>query len=224
MFSTRWLAWQVVASQYILEGYSISDNLAQATLQVYEFRKVLITYYIKVSIFEVKLFQIKILIKRFNIFQSIIYYTIRSPKFNTWLSSLAIEEALQATQDRSFVDLDPIFNHNLDEDFDFRASGITRSSFCSVYMDWIQFCYEKRMENDIQKQTEPQTLKPSSQSQSQQLNQSDCSDGISMKGISPNPSNNQTPSPRTSKFDKKDGNKSQTQPDDIVSLREIKIS
>lgn len=49
MFSTRWLAWQVVASQYILEGYSISDNLAQATLQVYEFRKVLITYYVKVS-------------------------------------------------------------------------------------------------------------------------------------------------------------------------------
>lgn len=49
MFSTRWLAWQVIASQYILEGYSISDNLAQATLQVYEFRKVLITYYVKVS-------------------------------------------------------------------------------------------------------------------------------------------------------------------------------
>lgn len=49
MFSTRWLAWQVVASQYILEGYSISDNLAQATLQVYEFRKVLLTYYIKVN-------------------------------------------------------------------------------------------------------------------------------------------------------------------------------
>lgn len=49
MFSTRWLAWQVVASQYVLEGYSISDNLAQATLQVYEFRKVLITYYVKVS-------------------------------------------------------------------------------------------------------------------------------------------------------------------------------
>lgn len=48
MFSTRWLAWQVVASQYVLEGYSISDNLAQATLQVFEFRKVLITYYVKV--------------------------------------------------------------------------------------------------------------------------------------------------------------------------------
>lgn len=29
--------------------------------------------------------------------------------------------------ERSFVDLDPIFNVNLDEDYDFRASGITRS-------------------------------------------------------------------------------------------------
>lgn len=138
---------------------------------------------------------------------------------HTWLSSPAIEEALQATQDRSFVDLDPIFNHNLDEDFDFRASGITRSSFCSVYMDWIQFCYEKRMEHDSLKQSEQQTLKPTSQSQSQQLNQSDYSDGMSieMKGISPKSSNTQTPSPRTSKSDKKDGNKQQTQPDDIVS-------
>lgn len=50
MFSTRWLAWQVVAAQYVLEGYSISDNLASATLQVFEYRKVLITYYIKVSL------------------------------------------------------------------------------------------------------------------------------------------------------------------------------
>jgi len=49
MFSTRWLAWQVVAAQYVIEGYSISDNLASATLQVFEYRKVLITYYIKVS-------------------------------------------------------------------------------------------------------------------------------------------------------------------------------
>lgn len=53
MFSTRWLAWQVVQSKYILEGYSISDNLAQATLQVFEFRRVLITYYIKVCVNEI---------------------------------------------------------------------------------------------------------------------------------------------------------------------------
>lgn len=46
--------------------------------------------------------------------------------------------------DRGFVDLDPIFNHNLDEDYDFRSSGITRQSYCAVYMSWIQFCYGKR--------------------------------------------------------------------------------
>lgn len=49
MFSTRWLAWQVIAAQYVLEGYSISDNAAVATLQVFEFRKVLISYYVKVN-------------------------------------------------------------------------------------------------------------------------------------------------------------------------------
>lgn len=122
MFSTRWLAWQVVSSKYVLEGYSISDNLAQATLQMFEFRKVLISYYVK----------------------SIIYYTIRSPKLEEWLQSPTIQEALQTTLDRSFVDLDPIFNHNLDADFDFRTSGITRQSFCGIYMGWIQYCYGRR--------------------------------------------------------------------------------
>lgn len=46
--------------------------------------------------------------------------------------------------DKNFVDLDPVFNMNIDEDFDFRASGITRNSFCNVYLDWIQFCATKR--------------------------------------------------------------------------------
>ncbi|XP_053952109.1 protein pecanex [Anastrepha ludens] len=124
MFSTRWLAWQVVAAQYVLEGYSISDNLASATLQVFEYRKVLITYYIK----------------------SIIYYVIKNPKLEQWLASSPIQEALQHTLSRQFVDLDPIFNYNLDEDFDFRAVGITRSSFCYVYLSWINYCYDKRKE------------------------------------------------------------------------------
>ncbi|XP_004519177.1 protein pecanex [Ceratitis capitata] len=125
MFSTRWLAWQVVAAQYVLEGYSISDNLASATLQVFEYRKVLITYYIK----------------------SIIYYVIKNPKLEHWLASAPIQEALQHTLSRQFVDLDPIFNYNLDEDFDFRAVGITRSSFCYVYLSWINFCFDKRKES-----------------------------------------------------------------------------
>ncbi|XP_016982361.1 protein pecanex [Drosophila rhopaloa] len=122
MFSTRWLAWQVVAAQYVIEGYSISDNLASATLQVFEYRKVLITYYIK----------------------SIIYYVVRNPKLEQWLASGPIQDALQHTLGRQFVDLDPIFNFNLDEDFDFRAMGITRSSFCYVYLKWINYCVDMR--------------------------------------------------------------------------------
>ncbi|XP_052857450.1 LOW QUALITY PROTEIN: protein pecanex [Drosophila gunungcola] len=122
MFSTRWLAWQVVAAQYVIEGYSISDNLASATLQVFEYRKVLITYYIK----------------------SIIYYVVRNPKLEQWLASGPIQDALQHTLGRQFVDLDPIFNFNLDEDFDFRAVGITRSSFCYVYLKWINYCVDMR--------------------------------------------------------------------------------
>ncbi|EDW82043.2 uncharacterized protein Dwil_GK25341 [Drosophila willistoni] len=137
MFSTRWLAWQVVAAQYVIEGYSISDNLASATLQVFEYRKVLITYYIK----------------------SIIYYVVRNPKLEQWLASGPIQDALQHTLGRQFVDLDPIFNFNLDEDFDFRAVGITRSSFCYVYLKWINFCVERR---NINATKEPPPTTPAS--------------------------------------------------------------
>lgn len=76
--------------------------------------------------------------------KSIIYYTVRSPKLEEWLSSNAITEALAQTTDKNFVDLDPLFNVNIDDDYDFRASGITRTSFCSVYLDWITYCVDRR--------------------------------------------------------------------------------
>lgn len=63
------------------------------------------------------------------------------------MSSTVIQEALQHTLSRQFVDLDPIFNFNLDEDFDFRAVGITRTSFCYVYLSWLNYCYDKRKES-----------------------------------------------------------------------------
>lgn len=47
-FSQRWLAWEVTAGKYVLEGYSIADNSAASMLQVFDFRKILITYYVKV--------------------------------------------------------------------------------------------------------------------------------------------------------------------------------
>ncbi|XP_011311909.1 pecanex-like protein 1 isoform X2 [Fopius arisanus] len=120
-FGQRWLAWEVASSKYVLEGYSISDNSAGSMLQVFDFRKVLVTYYVK----------------------SIVFYAIKSTKLKQWLENPDIIEALKPTLEKNFVDLDPVFNMNIDEDFDFRASGITRSSFCNVYLDWIQFCAGK---------------------------------------------------------------------------------
>nr|XP_060476179.1 pecanex-like protein 1 isoform X5 [Panthera onca] len=46
-FSQRWLAWEVIVTKYILEGYSITDNSAASMLQVFDLRKVLTTYYVK---------------------------------------------------------------------------------------------------------------------------------------------------------------------------------
>lgn len=49
-WALRWLAWQLATSRYVLEGYSVTDNSAVSMLQVFEFRKVLLTYYVKVGI------------------------------------------------------------------------------------------------------------------------------------------------------------------------------
>ena len=48
-FGQRWLAWEVTASKYVLEGYSISDNNAASMLQVFDLRKILVTYYVRVG-------------------------------------------------------------------------------------------------------------------------------------------------------------------------------
>lgn len=47
-FNLRWLAWEVTTTKYLLEGYSISENNAATMLQVYDLRKLLVTYYLKV--------------------------------------------------------------------------------------------------------------------------------------------------------------------------------
>ncbi|XP_025105785.1 pecanex-like protein 1 isoform X5 [Pomacea canaliculata] len=121
-FNQRWLAWEVVVAKYVLEGYSISDISAASMLQVYELRKALITYYIK----------------------SIIYYTVRSPRLEEWTENLSIRQGLRTTADDNYVDLDPTFNAHVDEDYDHRLSGISRQSFCNMYLQWIQHCASRQ--------------------------------------------------------------------------------
>uniref|UniRef100_H3AQ05 Pecanex-like protein n=1 Tax=Latimeria chalumnae TaxID=7897 RepID=H3AQ05_LATCH len=121
-FGQRWLAWEVAATKYVLEGYSISDNNAASMLQVFDLRKILVTYYVK----------------------SIIYYVIRSSKLEEWLSNETIRESLRPCSVPNYADSDPTFNLNIDEDYDHRMAGITPSSFSSVYLDWIQYCVSRR--------------------------------------------------------------------------------
>ncbi|KAM5249034.1 pecanex-like protein 3 [Ctenodactylus gundi] len=121
-FGQRWLAWEVTASKYVLEGYSISDNNAASMLQVFDLRKILITYYVK----------------------SIIYYVSRSPKLDTWLNHEGITAALRPVRVPGYADSDPTFSLSVDEDYDLRLSGLSLPSFCAVHLEWIQYCASRR--------------------------------------------------------------------------------
>ncbi|KAL6102065.1 pcnx2 [Pungitius sinensis] len=121
-FNLRWLAWEVMATKYLLEGYSISENNAATMLQVYDLRKLLITYYLK----------------------SIIYYLIHSPKLSTWLKDAGVQEALQSYTKWHHIERDPqVFSVKIDEDYVHCLQGVTRASFCNVYLEWIQHCAGK---------------------------------------------------------------------------------
>ncbi|XP_071835143.1 pecanex-like protein 1 isoform X3 [Apostichopus japonicus] len=124
-FGQRWLSWQVIASKYTLLGYSISDNCAASMLQVFDLRKILITYYVK----------------------GIIYYVIRCPKLEQWISNQGILDALQPLADNGYVDCDVTFNPKIDEDYDPRLGGVSRESFCSTYLKWIEYCVSRREES-----------------------------------------------------------------------------
>ncbi|XP_022669128.1 pecanex-like protein 1 isoform X2 [Varroa destructor] len=120
-FNQRWLAWEVSAAKYILEGYSISDNSAVPLLQVFELRRALMTYYVK----------------------AVIFYAVTSTKLEGWLSNQSILEALMPTLDKHYAELDPVFTVNNDDDYDCRVTGISRNSFCKMYLTWIQYCLQR---------------------------------------------------------------------------------
>lgn len=48
---------------------------------------------------------------------------------------------------RGFVDLDPVFNYNIDEDYDVLNCGMTRNMFVQIHGDWINYCVEKSEKN-----------------------------------------------------------------------------
>uniref|UniRef100_A0A8C6RKX7 Pecanex-like protein n=1 Tax=Nannospalax galili TaxID=1026970 RepID=A0A8C6RKX7_NANGA len=124
-FHLRWLTWEITRSQYILEGYSIIDNSAATMLQVFDLRRILIRYYIK----------------------SIIYYLVSSPKLLSWIKNESLLTSLQPFAKWHHIEHDlAMFNINIDDDYVPCLQGITRASYCNVYLEWIQYCAGKRQE------------------------------------------------------------------------------
>ncbi|XP_048060750.1 pecanex-like protein 2 isoform X2 [Megalobrama amblycephala] len=121
-FNLRWLAWEVTTTKYLLEGYSISENNAATMLQVYDLRKLLITYYLK----------------------SIIYYLVINPKLQIWIKDQSMQEALQSYTKWHHIEKDPaVFSMKIDEDYVHCLQGVTRASYCNIYLEWIQYCANK---------------------------------------------------------------------------------
>ncbi|XP_039104764.1 pecanex-like protein 2 [Hyaena hyaena] len=124
-FNLRWLTWEITRTQYILQGYSIMDNNAATMLQVYDLRRTLIRYYIK----------------------SIIYYMVTSPKLLSWIKNESLLKSLQPFAKWHYIERDlAMFNVNTDDDYVPCLQGITRASYCNVYLEWIQYCARKRQE------------------------------------------------------------------------------
>ncbi|XP_063134150.1 pecanex-like protein 2 isoform X2 [Rattus norvegicus] len=124
-FHLRWLTWEITRTQYILEGYSIIDNNAATMLHVFDLRRVLIRYYIK----------------------SIIYYMVTSPKLASWVKNESLLKSLEPFAKWHHIERDlAMFNINIDDDYVPCLQGITRASYCSVFLEWIQYCAGKRQE------------------------------------------------------------------------------
>lgn len=131
-FNLRWMVWQITQTKYVLDGYTISDNLATPMVVQFEYRKNLITHYVK----------------------CVIFFTIMDSKLTKWLKDATIRSTLDAvTNNENFVDLDASFNVSIEVDFDENIGGITRQSFFAVYGSWLKYCLEQRKKNNsLQKQ------------------------------------------------------------------------
>ena len=56
-------------------------------------------------------------------------------------------EALQAYTKWHHIERDPaVFSVKIDEDYVHCLQGVTRASFCNVYLEWIQYCTGKQEE------------------------------------------------------------------------------
>lgn len=145
--------WRVIPSQttlpppcsrYLSCGRFSSHTMWRCVRGSRSRRPHFIIFHFVVTVNEISVNRTRIICNLVLSLQSIIFYVVRSPKLKEWLENAEINASLSHTRDKKFVDLDPIFNLNIDEDYDFKESGITRTSFCNVYHEWIVYCVTRR--------------------------------------------------------------------------------
>lgn len=75
---------------------------------------------------------------------------ITSPKLFSWIKNESLLKSLQPFAKWHYIERDlAMFNINIDDDYVPCLQGITRASYCNVYLEWIQYCARKRQEVGI---------------------------------------------------------------------------
>ncbi|CAI4226319.1 unnamed protein product [Auanema sp. JU1783] len=118
----RWLAWEVVAAKYVVDGYSITDNSAVNLLQVHELRRLLVSLYVK----------------------CIIFHAISSEKLSEWLKNETVRKTVETVVKTKFIDVDNMFGAVNDEDYDCHEGGISKASFMEWYSEWMKYCLSRK--------------------------------------------------------------------------------
>ena len=72
---------------------------------------------------------------------------VTSTKQFSWIKNESLLKTLQPFAKWHYIERDlAMFNMNIDDDYVPCLQGITRASYCNVYLEWIQYCAQKRQE------------------------------------------------------------------------------
>lgn len=72
---------------------------------------------------------------------------VTSPKLVSWVKNESLLKSLQPFAKWHHIERDlAMFNINIDDDYVPCLQGITRASYCNVFLEWIQYCAGKRQE------------------------------------------------------------------------------
>lgn len=103
---------------------------------------------------------------------------VTSPKLLSWVKNESLLKSLQPFAKWHHIERDlAMFNINIDDDYVPCLQGITRASYCNVYLEWIQYCAGKRQEVGAKEVAGAATLSASVKTKDCQPSSSSCTPG-----------------------------------------------